>query len=133
MSKRLMAVLALLAGTTALAVTASAETVRIEPRPYTGAMVTLEQGVRVFRPLPPTNRVIINPNGATPLSLGFNDTRVYEYRRSYNYHKHEYDGRAASQPSFYGGYSYPAWGYGNRGGRGGYGHGRGHGGGGSFP
>jgi hypothetical protein len=56
---------------------AESYTTRIEPRPFYGAVVTLEEGVRVIRPLPPVRQVIINPNG-TPLSLGFNDTRVYE-------------------------------------------------------
>jgi hypothetical protein len=64
-------------------------TTRIEPRPFYGASVSIEAGVRVFRPMPSTNRVIVNPNGATPLSLGFNETNVYE--RSYNYHKHDYE------------------------------------------
>ena len=64
-------------------------TTRIEPRPFYGASVSIEAGVRVFRPMPSTNRVIVNPNGATPLSLGFNETNVYE--RSYNYHQHDYD------------------------------------------
>jgi hypothetical protein len=59
-------------------------TTRIETRPFYGAVVTLEQGVRVFRPLPPDRQVIINPNH-TPLSLGFNDTRVYEQSSNYNY------------------------------------------------
>ena len=29
----------------------------------------MEEGVRVFRPLPPHDRVIINPGNATPLYL----------------------------------------------------------------
>jgi len=61
---------------------ASAEeayTTRIEPRPFYGATVTIEEGVRVFRPLPPERQVIINPN-RTPISLGFNDTRIYDQR-----------------------------------------------------
>ena len=49
----------------------SAGTTRIETRPFYGATVTLEEGVRVFRPLPPHERVIINPGGATPLNLTF--------------------------------------------------------------
>jgi hypothetical protein len=56
----------------AAAVPALAEqphTTRIEPRPYYGAVVTIEQGVRVFRPVPPTTHLIINPDGATPLVL----------------------------------------------------------------
>ena len=32
---------------------AEAVTTRIETRPFYGATVTLEEGVRVFRPLPP--------------------------------------------------------------------------------
>jgi len=61
---------------------ASAESVttRIEPRPFYGATVTLEAGVRVFRPLPPHDRIIINPNNATPLTIDVGDSR---YRRSY--------------------------------------------------
>ena len=55
-----------------------ASTTRIETRPYYGAVVTIEAGVRVFRPLPPTKKVIINPDGQVPLSLGFNETRVYQ-------------------------------------------------------
>jgi hypothetical protein len=46
-----------------------AYTTRIETRPYYGAIVTIEHGVRVTRPLPPTQHLIINPNG-TPLVLG---------------------------------------------------------------
>jgi hypothetical protein len=45
-------------------------TTRIEPRPFYGATVTIEEGVRVFRPLPPHDRVIINPGNATPIHLG---------------------------------------------------------------
>lgn len=47
--------------------------VRIEPRPYYGAVVTIEQGVRVYRPLPTQNLMIINPN-KTPVSLSFSRT-----------------------------------------------------------
>ncbi len=57
-------------------------TTRIETRPFYGATVTLEEGVRVFRPLPRHERVIINPNGQTPLSLSFNETREYSYHHS---------------------------------------------------
>jgi hypothetical protein len=110
-------------------------TTRIETRPFYGATVTLEEGVRVFRPLPPHQRVIINPGGATPLSLGF------EEKRSVSHHYHH--GSAGPVAS-----SYSAGGYGgvpyygrkiHRGGdhhrsgiyrhRGGRGHGGGHGGG----
>ena len=70
-----------------LPATAQGYTTRIEPRPFYGAVVTLEEGVRVIRPLPPVRHVIINPDNATPLTLGFNETRVYENRtiRNYNY------------------------------------------------
>ena len=75
----------------ALGVTsASAQyTTRIESHPFYGATVSLEEGVRVIRPLPPERHVIINPNNATPLTLGFNETRVYENRviRNYNYNE----------------------------------------------
>jgi hypothetical protein len=67
-------------------------TTRIEPRPYYGATVTIEEGVRVFRPLPPVRHVIVNPNGATPLSLSYNDTRVYEESHNYNYNHDSYGG-----------------------------------------
>jgi len=57
-------------------------TTRIEPRPFYGATVTIEAGVRVFRPLPTARSVvIINPNNATPLTLNIGDTPVY--RRNY--------------------------------------------------
>lgn len=55
---------------------AAGSTTRIESRPFYGATVTLEEGVRVFRPLPPHDRVIINPNN-TPLSLGFSESHNY--------------------------------------------------------
>jgi hypothetical protein len=51
-----------------------AQTVRIEPRPYYGAVVTVEQGVRVWRPLPPTRHMIINPTNA-PVSVNITDIR----------------------------------------------------------
>jgi hypothetical protein len=66
---------------------ASAEsyTTRIEPRPFYGATITIEAGVRVFRPLPPHDRIIINPDNATPIYLGVGaGTRRYYidgYRR----------------------------------------------------
>lgn len=65
----------------------SAGTTRIETRPFYGAVVTMEHGVRVFRPLPPANRVIINPEGRTPLSLSFNNTRVIEKRQINSFSK----------------------------------------------
>ncbi len=69
----------------ALADAAAAQgyTTRIEPRPFYGATVTIEEGVRVIRPLPPERQVIINPDG-TPLSLGFNETNIYDRRAVYS-------------------------------------------------
>jgi len=99
-----VAVMSIAIGSMVLAtLPASAEggTIRIEPRPYHGAIVTLEAGVRVFRPLPPTRYVIINPNGQTPVQLGINETRVYQKSRSRNYHTHEHrGGYAGRNPSF---------------------------------
>jgi hypothetical protein len=54
-------------------------TTRIEPRPFYGATVTMEAGVRVFRPLPPHDRVIINPGNATPINIEVGDTRARRY------------------------------------------------------
>jgi hypothetical protein len=118
---------------TTSAVTAQGFTTRIEPRPFYGATVTLEEGVRVIRPLPPERQVIINPGNATPLTLGFNETHVYENRtiRNYNYNEggsstsggSGYRGRAG----FYGP-SFAPGGYSRLGGNGGggQGHGGGH-------
>jgi len=50
--------------------------VRIEPRPYYGAVVTIEHNVRVFRALPSPQLMIINPN-RTPVNLSFNKTVEY--------------------------------------------------------
>ena len=81
----------LAAGTLCVAAVSSSAfaggTTRIETRPFYGAVVTEEEGVRVFRPLPPTERVIINPGGRTPLSLGFNETHVTEENHNYNYNQ----------------------------------------------
>ena len=37
----------------------------------------------MFRPLPPTRQVIINPNGSTPLALSFQDVHVTEEVNNY--------------------------------------------------
>jgi hypothetical protein len=50
-----------------------AHTTRIEPSNAHGATVTIEEGVRVFRPLPSERHVIVNPGGRTPLSLNYYD------------------------------------------------------------
>ncbi len=47
-----------------------ASTTRIETQRVYGAVVTYESGVRVFRPIPPTQHMIINPDGQAPLLLG---------------------------------------------------------------
>lgn len=86
----LLTVAIALAATPVLA--SEASTTRIEPRAYYGASVTLEEGVRVFRPLPPHKHVIINPGSQTPLSLSFNE--LEEKRYNYNYHYGEVSGAA---------------------------------------
>jgi len=76
-----MGLIAMAAALVALSEAASADnsfTTRIEGRPVYGAVTTVEHGVRVIRPLPPVRQVIINPN-RTPLSLEYNDTRIYDY------------------------------------------------------
>ena len=59
-------------------------TTRIEPRPVYGAIITREAGVRVFRPLPPHDRIIINPGNA-PIGIdvgtGYRRSYVDGYRR----------------------------------------------------
>jgi len=82
----------------AAAIAQSPTTTRIETRPFYGATVTLEEGVRVFRPLPPHQRVIINPGGKTPLSLGYEEKRSV----SHNYH---YGDAGSTVPVYSGGVS----------------------------
>lgn len=60
-------------------------TTRIEPRAYYGGTVTIEQGVRVWRPLPPVRQMIINPDHGTALSLGFTDVRETRTNTNHNY------------------------------------------------
>lgn len=55
---------------------ADSSTIRIETRAFYGATVTLEEGVRVYRPLPAHGRVIINPGGRTPLNLTLEERRI---------------------------------------------------------
>jgi hypothetical protein len=50
----------------------TAYTTRIETRPVYGAVVTIEHGVRVIRPLPPTGHLIVNPD-KVPLVLSVED------------------------------------------------------------
>ena len=84
-------------------------TTRIETRPFYGATVTLEHGVRVFRPLPPHNKVIINPNGATPLSLGLSEHHSVSHNNYYS----QGDGPVAAAPD--GGNAYGPYGFDHRG------------------
>ena len=63
----IMAGLGIAAGS--LPALAESYTTRIEPRPFYGATVTIEAGVRVFRPLPPHDQVIIDPGYATPRNV----------------------------------------------------------------
>ncbi|MDX2205043.1 MAG: hypothetical protein NW223_19995 [Hyphomicrobiaceae bacterium] len=51
------------------ALASDSATTRIEPRPYYGAVVSVEKGVRVYRPLPSHDRIIINPTAA-PVYIG---------------------------------------------------------------
>lgn len=85
---------ALLLSALAPAAAFAQSTTRIETRPFYGATVTLEEGVRVFRPLPSHDRVIINPGGTTPLSLGITDQRSV----SYNYNDNQ--GSADGSPTY---------------------------------
>lgn len=108
---------AVLCSSAAVSTASAAGTTRIETRPFYGAVVTIEEGVRVFRPLPQTERVIVNPGGKTPLSLGFNETYVTERNYNYNYNEvSERDDGGYSNGGYYGGYY---GGYGRQFGRGG--------------
>jgi hypothetical protein len=72
MMLRPLSAAAIASGLTAAPVAAQdAYTTRIEPRAVYGATVTIEAGVRVYRPLPSELNVIVNPGGTTPLSLGY--------------------------------------------------------------
>jgi hypothetical protein len=77
----LIALALLLVGASAAA---AASLTRIETRPFYGATVTIEEGVRVFRPLPPHRHIIINPDGKTPLNLSFEERNivVHQYQTS---------------------------------------------------
>jgi hypothetical protein len=55
---------------------AAQSTTRIEPRPFYGAVVTMEEGVRVFRPLPPHDHIIVNPD-KTPISFQLGQSNTY--------------------------------------------------------
>ncbi|MEZ5850876.1 MAG: hypothetical protein R3D68_09555 [Hyphomicrobiaceae bacterium] len=81
-----LATFAVAAAVSALSTAAFAQqatTTRVETRPFYGATVTLEAGVRVFRPLPPHSKVVINPGGRTPLSLSFEENRTISHNYEY--------------------------------------------------
>lgn len=64
----------------------NAKTIRIEPRAFYGATISLESGVRVFRPLPSTSHVIINPN-KTPVNINVEDvTKRIQSTSHHHYH-----------------------------------------------
>ncbi len=73
LSTSLLSLALLTAGASAAA---AASLTRIETRPFYGATVTIEEGVRVFRPLPPHRQIIINPDGKTPLNLTIEERNV---------------------------------------------------------
>src|SRR5262245_58810905 len=74
MLRRSLLALSIFAGLPLAAASAESFTTRIEPRPYYGSVVTVEQGVRVWRPIPPPRHMIINPTGS-PVSLNLTDVR----------------------------------------------------------
>jgi hypothetical protein len=61
-------------------------TTRIESRPFYGATVTVEEGVRVFRPLPPHDRFIIKADRTEALSLGSSQPDNCTCNRTYLRH-----------------------------------------------
>lgn len=92
-----IAALAAAVGTVPTLALGEAATVRIEPRNYYGAIVTIEKGVRVYRPLPPVKYVIINPGNA-PVSLNLTDVNERHYSTSHNYHYGDGSSGAAGVP-----------------------------------
>lgn len=96
-----LAAIAVAAPTTAFA--EGSFTTRIEPRAYYGATVTIEQGVRVWRPLPPVRHMIINPDHGTQLNLSHTDVR--EKRTNNNYHY--YNNGGAGGYAYGGGIGFP--------------------------
>ena len=63
-----------------------AKTIRIEPRAFYGATMSLESGVRVYRRHPSASSVIINPN-KTPVNINVEDvTKRIESTSHHHYH-----------------------------------------------
>ena len=88
---------------TPAAVAAEATTTRIETHAYYGATVTIEQGVRVFRPLPPHSKIIINPGGTTPINLGIEENRSTSHNHFYDHSARQGHPSRESAPALYGG------------------------------
>ncbi|TYC52201.1 hypothetical protein FMN50_18970 [Rhodobacterales bacterium] len=81
----LAAALSFAAGSAAFAESGTTRIVHDEPY---GAIVTREAGVLVFRGLPPTRKVIVNPQGKTPLELKqteVNETNVVLFTNQSDY------------------------------------------------
>jgi len=95
LSTSLISTSLLLAGVSAAA---AASLTRIETRPFYGATVTIEEGVRVFRPLPSHRHIIINPEGKTPLNLTIEDRNV-----TVNQYQYVVGGDGSDDGRFYGG------------------------------
>lgn len=72
--KSVVAAAGLLAVVSTTAYAESGTTRIVHDEPY-GAIVTKEAGVLVFRGLPPTRKVIVNPEGKTPLDLKMTEVR----------------------------------------------------------
>jgi hypothetical protein len=69
------------------------KTTRITHDGYYSYTITVENGLRVWRPLTASDRVIVNPDGKTPLKLTFSEHRHKVISR--HYHTHRYDAGAA--------------------------------------
>lgn len=78
MSSRLLTCLAAVLAVLAPAAASAQVLTRIETNNFYGATVTIEEGVRVFRGLPPASHVVINPGGRTPLTLSYNNTTIVD-------------------------------------------------------
>lgn len=67
---------AALMGAAAAHAGSGASTTRVVPDDVYGATVTVEEGVRVFRPLPSDRHVIVNPRGDTDIEVEINEDSV---------------------------------------------------------
>ncbi len=109
--RKLVAVACLSIAATAGAATANdGGLIRIEPRLFYGATVTMENGVRVWRALPATRQMIINPTNA-PVNVNIADVREQITNHNHNY---VHGVPAASGDHAGAHYSAPAYYYGRR-------------------